>query len=199
MAHKLIIELKHTEPKISRTVLVPEQFTFHELHVVIQLIMNWENAHLYQFNTGAPYASDSIKIIDEEEEDFFDFGSQFEEYDATDTFIADYFNRQKKKINYIYDFGDDWIHEIRLLKKPTEEVLFPQCIKGENAAPVEDCGGIPGFYHLLDILNNQGKSKEKKELIGWLGLSSDKSYEDEFGFDIDVVNQRLLETFDQHQ
>jgi hypothetical protein len=197
MAHQLKIELKYSDPKIYRTVIVPEHFTFHELHNVIQLVMNWEDYHLYQFNIGAPYASDCIKLIDEEEDEFFSFGPHFETLDATVIHLSDFFNGQKKQLNYIYDFGDDWIHIIKPLKKPKEEVLYPKCIKGENAAPIEDCGGIFGFYQLLEILNGKGNAAEKKELREWLGLSNRKSYEDEYGFDLENVNRILLETFEQ--
>jgi hypothetical protein len=196
MAHKLKIELQHSDPLIYRTVIVPENFSFHQLHLVIQGIMNWENYHIYQFNTGAPYASDSISLPEPDEEDFDSFfGNRFNTYDSSETFLSDLFNGQKKKLNYIYDFGDDWIHVIKLLKKPEEEVVYPKCIKGENAAPIEDCGGISGFYHLLDVLNNQGETKEKKELLNWLGISGRRSYEDEFEFEIDEVNKKLLDIF----
>jgi hypothetical protein len=195
MAHKLKIELRQSDPLIYRTVLIPEKFTFHELHTVIQLVMNWENTHLYQFNLGAPYVSDSIKLIDEEEEEFFDFGPEFEKYEATETHLSDFFNGQKKQLNYIYDFGDDWIHLIKVQKKPTEEVLFPICIKGENAAPVDDCGGVFGFYSMMEILNDPKNTQEKKELMEWLGLPKSAKYEDEYGFNLEDINVMLKEEF----
>ncbi len=40
MSHKLKITLEGSEPKIYRTVIAPEKFTFHELHCVIQNVMN---------------------------------------------------------------------------------------------------------------------------------------------------------------
>lgn len=81
MAHKLKIVLQHTEPKIYRTVIVPENFTFDDLHMVIQCVMNWDNSNLYMFNLGAPYASDSIKPLHGEDDDDFGLGRRFEEND----------------------------------------------------------------------------------------------------------------------
>lgn len=194
MAHKLKIELRHSDHKIYRTVIVPENFNFHQLHIVLQCVMNWENDHLYQFNVGAPYASDSIKNIQEEEFGFFG-GNRYQQYEATKTYLSDYFNGRQKTMNYIYDFGDDWIHIITVQKKPSEEVMFPQCIKGEHAAPFEDCGGIPGFYHIKELMDKKRKNREEKEMLEWYGLAGAKSYEEVCGFDIEEVNLQLREVF----
>jgi len=192
MAHQLKITLAYTEPKIYRTVIVPEKFTFHDLHLVIQTVMNWANSHLYQFNTGAPYRSDSIQLPEEEEDMFLDFPtSRYKKLDSTQTYLATYFNHDTKKMNYTYDFGDDWLHQISVLKKPSEEVLFPKCIKGEHAAPIEDCGGIPGFYNILEILSKKKKTPEDNEMLEWVGIPKRKSYEDVFGFYIDEINEEL--------
>ena len=193
MAHKLKIVLKDTEPKITRTVIVPEKFNFNDLHVVIQCIMNWNDSHLYQFNLSAPYASDSIRLKNEES-NLFGF-QRNKQYDATKMHLSDFFNGQKKNMNYIYDFGNDWIHTITVLKKPNEEVLYPKCIKGENAAPIEDCGGVWGFYELLEIISKKRKTTEDKEMLEWARIPKGKSYEDIYAFDIDEVNQRLIDAF----
>jgi hypothetical protein len=118
--------------------------------MVVQVVMNWEGCHLYQFNLGASYTSDSIKLPDEEFEDMHGFGGRrHSEYDSKTTFIKDVLNNSKKAINYIYDFGDNWVHSINSLTKPKEEVLLPVCTDGEGEVPVEDCGGLGGFYICL--------------------------------------------------
>ncbi|SEH70327.1 pRiA4b ORF-3-like protein [Paenimyroides aquimaris] len=195
MAHKLKIVLQGPDPKITRTVIVPEKFNFEQLHIVIQCVMNWENQHLYEFNLGAPYASDSISP-EEADDGFAAFTeSRFKKYDAEQTHLSEFFNGQIKKMNYTYDFGDDWIHSISVLKKPTEEVLFPKCVKGENAAPIEDIGGIWGFYDLLEAIAKKRKTAEDKEMLEWYGIPKGKAYNEVYGFDIDEVNQRLIDAF----
>jgi hypothetical protein len=195
MAHQLKIVLKYTKPQVWRTVVVPEEFTFHQLHTVIQSVMNWEDSHLYQFNLGAPYRSDSIQLI-EIEDDFDGFsGGKYQKMDALETKLTDIFQGDFKKISYTYDFGDDWLHEIRLLKKPKEEVKFPQCIAGEGAAPIEDCGSYPGFYELIHVSNKKRKSQEDKEMLEWYGIPFDTPYEELFAFDIDKANHRLFNYF----
>ena len=196
MSHKLKIELKYTEPKIYRTVIVPEFLTFHDLHNVIQCVMNWEDSHLYQFNLGAPYKSDSVALKNDQDDDLsFIFGRRFEKYDSLNTTISEFFNGQKKSLNYIYDFGDDWIHSIKALKKPTLEVEIPKCITGENAAPIEDCGGVYGFYNLMETLNSKGKSIDKEDMRDLLGLGKKDTYESVYGFDLEKVNKKLAAEF----
>lgn len=196
MSHKVKITLEYTDPKVYRTVTVPEKFTFDDLHLVIQCVMNWENSHFYQFNLGRPYASDYITEPDEDEMNNF-FSSRFKKYDSTKTYLSDFFNGQTKKMSYIYDYGDDWIHNITVLKKPSEEVLFPKCIKGENAAPIDDIGGISGFYDLMETMGKKRKNAEDKEMLDWYGLPKTKTYEEFFRFDLDEINEILLENFKQ--
>jgi Plasmid pRiA4b ORF-3-like protein len=195
MSHKLKITLEGSEPKIYRTVVVPEKFTFDELHYVIQNVMNWENYHMYQFNVGRPYSSDSIKLLDAEEEDFGFSQKRHKVYDAEETYLSDFFNGQYKKLTYTYDFGDDWFHTITPFKKPMEEVLLPKCINGENAAPIEDCGGIWDFNEVLEIIGKKRKTAEEKEMIEWYGIPKGQTYDDVYGFNIDEINEKLTEFF----
>lgn len=97
MAHKLKIVLNDIEPKITRTVIVPEKFNFEQLHTVIQCVMNWENEHLYEFNLGAPYASDSIGP-EEADDDFAAFtGSRFKKYEAEKPIYRSFLTDKKRR------------------------------------------------------------------------------------------------------
>jgi hypothetical protein len=152
---------------------------------------------MYQFNLGAPYASGTIKMPDSDEFQFDDYSSnQFETHDASKTYLTDFaFASKNRKIIYIYDFGDDWIHNISFLKKPSEEVLYPKCIDGQNAAPPEDCGGIYGFYDLIETSNKKKLNAEEKEMLEFYGLGKGKKYEEEFAFKKDTINKTLLNVF----
>lgn len=68
-------------------------------------------------------------------------------------FLSSFEFQLRERFIYEYDFGDDWIHEIRV-----EDVLeidpkktYPICIGGKNAAPPEDCGGV---FTYMQIRNN---------------------------------------------
>jgi Plasmid pRiA4b ORF-3-like protein len=48
---------------------------------------------------------------------------------------------------YEYDFGDGWIHELRLeATLPVDpRKTYPRCVAGKCSAPPEDCGGPSAF------------------------------------------------------
>ena len=57
---------------------------------------------------------------------------------------------------YIYDYGDDWEHEVVLEKilPVSGKLNYPKCIGGERNRPPEDIGGIPGYEDFLKNRNN---------------------------------------------
>ena len=73
-----------------------------------------------------------------------------------ETPIKTYFVEPGITADYIYDFGDDWRHTVQfeaiLDKDPA--VKYPVCIAGERACPPEDCGGIPGYEGMLEVLSD---------------------------------------------
>ncbi len=88
-------------------------------------------------------------------------------------------------INYTYDFGDDWrfliIHEDTL-----EDYYFgyPTLISGEGTAPLEDVGGIPGYYEFLKIYNDVNH----KDYLTVLSWSKEHFYRE---FDVELINRKL--------
>ncbi|MCF0187391.1 MAG: plasmid pRiA4b ORF-3 family protein, partial [Bacteroidaceae bacterium] len=56
MRLKLKVTLKRVErPKVRREITVPEDYTFDQLHIAIQLAFGWTNSHLYQFSDAEIY------------------------------------------------------------------------------------------------------------------------------------------------
>ena len=55
-------------------------------------------------------------------------------------------------IDYTYDFGDNWEHELVIsdVRRGDPGKAYPRYIGGERDCPPEDCGGIPGFYEMLE-------------------------------------------------
>jgi len=45
---------------------------------------------------------------------------------------------------------------------------YPKCIGGERVCPPEDCGGVGGYYDLLEIIADPNH-EEHKNMITWLG------------------------------
>lgn len=170
---------------IWRRILVPETYTFWDLHVAIQDAMGWSDSHLHQFEIDHPKTGENIIIgipDDEREGDTLA---------GWDTKIADYFSMDNRTAYYIYDFGDNWEHVIRLedmlLRK--ENVEYPLCIEGESACPPEDCGGAPGYEQLLQTLNDP-ESDEYEDTIEWLGGDFDPDYFDPQDVHFDDPDER---------
>jgi hypothetical protein len=48
---------------------------------------------------------------------------------------------------YEYDFGDSWIHDLRLeaTLPINPRKIYPMCVTGKCSAPPEDCGGPSAF------------------------------------------------------
>jgi len=178
--YQLKIELSGSKPKIWRRVLLPSNMEFEDLHYVIQMVMGWENGHLHQFR------KDKLRyqLLDEEDE-FLDNG---ETIDYSEMPISDLLIKEKDKIIYDYDFGDSWEHDVCLEKILAYDTSkkYPFCIKGKNACPPEDCGGIWGYYRILDVLKDP-KHEDYSDYSEWYG-DIDPEY-----FDVDDVNQELWE------
>ncbi len=83
--------------------------------------------------------------------------------------IADWFGTPGAAMRYEYDFGDGWSHEVLLegILLREKGVKYPLCITGERAAPPEDCGGVPGYWHLIEVLQSPD-SAEYDDLVDWL-------------------------------
>ena len=180
-AYKIKIVLKDSKPLIWRRVIVPAEITFKRLHDVIQLSMGWNDNELYDFNIS----EEKLRITGDEEAileyEFYSKKKLTEKNDpngyirnmleikpklSTEIKIDKYLT-ECKTIEYIYDFGDYWKHEVML-----EEIIedneygYPACIEGEGACPPEDVGGIVGYERFQEIMNDKGHP-EYESLKGW--------------------------------
>ena len=138
------IELLDTDPLIWREVEVPTSITLKVLHDIVQITMGWLDQHLWEFTIdkksyGLP--------MDE------DWGTA-PRTDAIKVRLRDVLKPRRTTIEYLYDFGDSWHHKLILTKiRPgLPAVSYPHYVGGEWDCPPEDCGGIPGYYNMLDAL-----------------------------------------------
>ena len=51
---------------------------------------------------------------------------------------------------YVYDFGDNWEHEVVLEKiiPANDPLKIPICLDGARHCPPEDVGGVSGYEEL---------------------------------------------------
>ena len=161
------IKLVGTDPLVTRTFKVSSEITIYELHHTIQVVMGWQNYHLYQFTIRDTIFADS-RLWDEDEMGPIP--------DVKEVSVGDVFTEMGTIAVYEYDFGDGWMHHLELVDRsihPTQEVL-PMVISGNNACPPEDCGGIQGYKELQEVLKNH-KHPEYRETKVWVGKNFNPS------------------------
>lgn len=185
---QLKITLKWTKPPIWRRVLVDRKSTFYDLHNIIQIAMGWTNSHLYEFKVFDYRIGEPNEEFDET-----DFGGS-KIIDASTVLLDSILTDPKEKFVYEYDFGDSWTHSVVVEKflPADKKVFYPTCIAGKLKCPPEDCGGVSGFYGLLEILNNK-RHPDREDMMYWVGGSYDSNH-----FDIEWVNDQLS-SFDTNE
>ena len=176
--NQLKITLKWSQPAIWRRVVVRADLKLDRLHDVIQVVMPWTNSHMHQFIVGRTYYG-------KPDPEFADMGS--ETLNEKRYAVADLAPAAKKKFIYEYDFGDGWQHVVVVEKvlPPDAGFKHPLCLAGANACPPEDCGGIPGYYNLLETLADP-KHPEHGDLKDWIGGEWDAAR-----FDLEDTNKTL--------
>ena len=176
---ELRISLKNCDPKVERTLVVRADITFTDLHYFIQAVMGWENAHLHEFKVGKK------RVGMEPEDDFFADEEMLLENDVR---LFDLLSECRGQFVYWYDFGDDWMHDIRakvLSAAKVQGLKLPSCTAGSGACPPEDCGGVWGYAEMLEGLRS-GTPQRKKEIRSWLGGSFDPE-----AFDLKAADRAL--------
>lgn len=141
-AHKTVqlkVTLKHVQPAIWRRIVVPNNVTLDRLHWVIQQAMGWGSDHMHAFYIGG------VEHAGYETAEFH--GVRCDE----EVFLSDVIKRRDQRFTYEYDFGDGWMHEVRV--EEIEAVVgappTPRCLDGARSCPPEDCGGPWGYQALL--------------------------------------------------
>jgi len=142
------------EPPIRRRLVVPGNRSLAELHTILQDAFGWIDSHLHLFRIrdeifGLPSPEDYEPLIDERR-------VRLDELSL----------RVRSKIEYVYDYGDDWEHELVVVatrKATPGEEEAPTCLKAERASPPEDCGGFPGYLDLLEALAKPEEARDEDE------------------------------------
>ena len=175
LVYQMKVTLLNIEPPIWRRFQVTSDRTIYRLHLILQTIMGWQNYHLYQFTV------DNVSYGEPDEEYEPDV-KQARRYKLNQIIRA-----EKQRLYYIYDYGDNWEHEILVEKilTPKPGIQYPVCLAGERACPPEDCGGVTGYTELLEIIKDP-EHPEYENMMTWLGRSFDPE-----AFDLKGVNTRL--------
>lgn len=159
--YTLDVTLKGSPRKVYRQLTVPSDLALNHLGEILVRAVGWGGYHLSQFIKGK---NDYYAMPDNN--GFVDFGENASKYT-----VCDLLTRIGSKIQWEYDLGDSWIHEIKLVEKVATDADTQSAVmlvKATGACPPEDCGGIYGYRHLLSVLK-EPSSEEYEEMREWLG------------------------------
>lgn len=176
--YTLDVTLKGSPRKVYRQLTIPSDLSLEHLGEVLVSAVGWEGYHLNQFIKDR-----NTCYLLPDEYGHVDYG-----YDARQYTIGDLLKRVGTKIQWEYDFGDSWTHELKLVEKVAldkEDEVKVTLVKATGACPPEDCGGVGGYRHLLNTLKNPG-SEEYEEMVGWLGGGFDPK-----AFNLSAARQRI--------
>jgi len=204
------ITLEHSRPPIWREVAARPDITLGELHNVIQIVMGWDDDHLHQFIQKLKRSTMPSR---EEQNRYYqlrNWNDDFEarirgkkffapktapdgtpiEIEGTDEYsvtLAEVYPNAGSNLTYEYDFGDSWRHVIKVRRagSPEPDGEYPVCLGGKGACPPEDCGGVWGYYSMLEGVADPDK-QEHEDMADWLGEDFDSD-----AFDLKKVNSKL--------
>lgn len=168
----LKITLRDIRPPVWRRVRVSSDMTLRTLHQVIQGAMGWQDAHLHEFEVG------DRRYGEPSDDDWEPI------HDESRVKLGSLVDQGVTRFQYAYDFGDGWEHAVAIEKVlPLDpDRQYPSLITGKRACPPEDCGGVPGYYRLLDVLADP-TDEEHAELKEWAGDDFDPER-----FDAEAIN-----------
>jgi len=162
--HKYVlrITLIGSSPRVWREIAVPSTIKLTSLAHVIVLAMGWEENHLSLFKK---WRKEYHVYMDGA--DSYDYPIE----DASEYALCDLLS-VGEKMTFVYDFGDNWRHTVKVLdcvEYGKEEKQYIRLLDGKNACPPNDVGGINGYKEMLRTIMEDPDSDEAWEYYMWLG------------------------------
>jgi len=180
LIYQFKVTLAQIAPPVWRRIQVWDDIPMSRLHRVLQLVMNWEDYHLHEFQMGRirygipdPDDFDPLPLIDDRRQ-------QLRNVRLTVGGV----------LQYLYDFGDEWQHDLLLeaIMVPDPQLEYPLCVAGERNGPPEDVGGPLAYMDFVKALANR-RHPDHKRMLEWGG-----SFDSE-AFSLDEINARLRAEF----
>ncbi|MDR1753352.1 MAG: plasmid pRiA4b ORF-3 family protein, partial [Eubacterium sp.] len=185
------------KPKIWRRFQVTENITVARLGYILQVMFEMTASHLMAIEvpkgdnfaqymkakhpdlppaTPNEYYDNLIwryEIMDADLEPFSDPHRNVKVADATMERLRHAVSEPKEKLNFNYDFGDDWWVSLTLEKVFVDKELpgseLPRVLEGAGFGIVEDVGGTSGLEDLAKAFKKK-KGADYKEFSEWLGV-----------------------------
>ena len=177
------VHILDIEPKISRSLELPVELNFAQLHEVLQAAFGWTGSHLHQFNIGG-----LIVGAPEFDEDGL---SDHQTFEATEIRLQDlvfpYDEDDRLTILYEYDFGDSWRHRIVMRRIPAQAgSLIPNASPAAARGPRKTSAHQSGYFGFLEAWHDP-VHEEHKAMRRWAGRKFDPE-----SFDIEAANNAVV-------
>ena len=207
--YQMYAELQDYKPKIWRRFQVMNDITMARLAYILMTLFEMQGSHLYLFEVDElnNFIINNLEfynkhIDDFKEDDFFkigQYGCIFEDddiiprldkryrelKDAKDEKLKCILDRENQKMEFQYDFGDNWRFNIVLEKIFQDENItgreLPRVIEGEGFGIIENCGGTMGLEDIKKSFEIK-RGKDYEMYSNWLGIEE---------FDLEDLNFRL--------
>ncbi|WP_405060328.1 plasmid pRiA4b ORF-3 family protein [Kribbella sp. NBC_01505] len=143
VTYQVRVELEGTRPPVWRRLEIASDLFLNEVHDIIQTAFGWTDSHLHEFAAGPSYHSRTSE--------HYLCPVQVEQratgVPEEDVRLDEVLAKRGSKLFYLYDFGDDWMHVIKVeaVKPRDESAPRAVCLDGERPGPSEDCGGVWGY------------------------------------------------------
>jgi hypothetical protein len=159
--HRIKAALRGARPPVWRRLEVPSDLPLSVLHEVLQTAFGWFDCHPHQFETACGDFGDPAQ------EDFWSHRA-----DESAAAIAQVAPAPKDKVGYVYDFRDDWRHDlvVEAVVPATPGVRYPRCTAAQGAPPDEDCGGVSVFNTRHRDEGAPSPSALTRQLAGMAGV-----------------------------
>jgi hypothetical protein len=158
------VSLYGAKPPVWRRLELPSDMSLDLVHEVLQTVFGWYDCHCHQFETPSGEFGDLAQNDDASARD-----------DESAVALAQVAPREKAKVVYVYDFGDDWRHDIvvEAITPAAPGIRYPRCAGGRGLPPEEDSGGIWARNEAVRTGGGAGGAVDAAELTSALhGLSS---------------------------
>ncbi len=195
--YQIYAELEEYKPKIWRRFQVMNDITVARLAYILMTLFEMKASHLYMFEVDElnNFIINNLEFYNQHIEYFKDddllkigqYGCIFEDddiipredkkyrelVDAKNVKLKHILDAENEKMQFQYDFGDNWRFNIVLEKIFNDENIsgrdLPKVIEGEGFGIIEDCGGVMGLEDIREAFNK--KIGEEYEMYSnWLGI-----------------------------
>ena len=212
--YQFYAELDDYTPKIWRRFQVSANITVARLGYILMTLFEMKASHLFAFELPmadnfheriqSRYPSRKMREIPDEfraslkiyryeipnDESFAEQNDDYVVFDATTHKISRITKDSGTRLNFNYDFGDDWWISLTLenvfFDKELNAKELPRVLEGAGYGIIEDCGGVSGLEELTKAFKKK-KGREYNEYSKWLGIGD----LDMSAFDINDMDFRL--------